>query len=737
MRLIVLQVLVLSLLITLLGRLWYMQVVAGDEYKAAAAENNVREVVTPAVRGAILDDQGRPLIQNRTSLVVSVDRSILLEQPNDGKAVEKRLAALLGTTYKKLDNKLTLCGTPGAPNPPICWNGSPYQPIPVAEDVDPSLALQVMEEGEKYPGVKAEMTAIRDYPKPFGVNAAHLLGYLGPVTEDELAEQGSGVGRNGVKYTRTDLVGRAGLEQEYDSYLRGRPGVKDLSVDSAGNVTGVVAQRKASPGDYLVTSIDARVQKVVEEQLVAAIQRARSTFDENTQKYFQANSGAAVVMEVDTGRVVAMASYPSYNPSIWTGGISNKQYKFLSSEKANTPLLNRAIQGQYAPASTFKVVSTAAAVRAGYSLYGYYPCPTDLTIGTQTFHNFETYDLGNITFHEALNQSCDTVYYKLAYEMWLKDGGLEAHPDAKEWIANTARAFGFGKPTGVDLPAEAAGRIPDRQWRRDYWNANKDYYCHFNEQASPQDKASSYLQLFAKEFCQDGYQFRAGDAVLSAIGQGDDLSTPLQLAQAYGAIANGGTIYQPEVGKAIVAPDGQVVKQIQPKATGKLPASPEVINYIQDALQSVPVDGTAAYQYGNFPLSQVPIAAKTGTGEVQSDSEQSTSWYASYAPADDPKFVVVMVVPEGGTGSGTSAPSVNEIYKALFGIDGMNVDPKNSILNNGNPVTTLPTINPDGTINIPKDDGQPGSSQSGLPAGTENNNNQQQQQRHRRRSRSP
>ncbi len=443
MRLIVLQVLVLSLLVTLLGRLWYMQVVAGDEYAAAASENNVREVVTPAVRGAILDDQGRPLVQNRTSLVVSVDRATLLEQPNDGKKLEQRLADLLGTTYQQLDKKLTLCGTPGAPKPPVCWNGSPYQPIPVAEDVDPSLALQVMERREDFPGVTAEMTAIREYPKPFGVNAAHLLGYLGPVTAEELAAQDSNVGRNGTKYTRTDLVGRAGLEEEYDNYLRGRPGIKQLAVDSGGNVTGVVAQRQSTPGDYLVTSIDAHVQKVVEEQLVAAVDRARSTFDDNTQKYFEAKTAAAVVMEADTGRVVAMASYPSYNPAVWTGGISNKQYKHLSSEQANTPLFNRAIQGQYAPASTFKVVSTAAAVKAGFSLYGSYPCPTSVTIGTQTFNNFETTDLGDISLAEALNKSCDTVFYKLAYDMWLNDGGLEGNSSPDEYVANMARAFGF------------------------------------------------------------------------------------------------------------------------------------------------------------------------------------------------------------------------------------------------------------------------------------------------------
>ncbi|HVQ87685.1 MAG TPA: penicillin-binding protein 2 [Actinomycetes bacterium] len=728
MRLVVLQVLVLSLLVTLLGRLWFMQVVSGEEYAQAASDNQIREVVTPAVRGAILDDRGRPLVQNRTSLVVSVDRSTLLDQPKDGKAVEERLAKLLGTTYKKLDKQLTLCGTPNAPEPPVCWNGSPYQPIPVAEDVRPGIALQVMERREDFPGVTAEMTAIRDYPKPFGVNAAHLLGYLGPVTAEELDAQESDAGRRGAQYTRTDLVGRAGLEQVYDSYLRGRAGIKQLSVDSAGNVTGTVAEKDSVPGDYLVTSIDAHVQKVVEDQLKAAIQRAHTQVDPNGVP-FKARTGAAVVLEADTGRVVAMASYPSYNPSIWTGGISNKQYAALSSEKANVPLINRAIQGQYAPASTFKIVSTSAAVNAGYSLYDTYPCPSSLTVAGQNFSNFESEGHPDLTFKGALEYSCDTVYYQLAYNMWLREGGYDAKPGAEEFVSEAAHGFGLGAITGVDLPGEAPGRVADREWRKQYYAENKDYYCHFDERASPQDRNNPFLQKFAPEFCADGDQYRAGDAVLSAIGQGDMLATPLQMARAYAAIANGGTLYKPQIAKAVMSPSGEVVKEFEPKAQGKIPASDETIAYIQDALKGVTTVGTAAWKFTDFPLDQIPIASKTGTGEVQGGSGQSTSWFASYAPANDPKFVVLMMVPEGGTGSGTSGPSVNAIYRALFGVDGFNVDPANAIIPGGKPVAGLPTIEHDGTIDLPRDDGLPGNSQTGLPAATENSNQTKKQQR--------
>jgi penicillin-binding protein 2 len=224
---------------------------------------------------------------------------------------------------------------------------------------------------------------------------------------------------------------------------------------------------------------------------------------------------------------------------------------------------------------------------------------------------------------------------------------------------------------------------------------------------------------------------RPGDAVLSAIGQGDVLATPLQVARAYAAIANGGTLYRPQVARAVVAPNGDVVKDFVPKKQGELPASSATVQYIQDALAQVPVSGSAAYRYTTFPLDALPIAAKTGTGQVQ--GKATTSWYASYAPANDPEYVVLMMVPEGGTGSGTSAPSVNEIYKAIFGIEGMALDPKQAIIPDGRPITDLPVINADGTIDLPKDDGLPGSSESGLPAATTDQKKSTKQNRRRRR----
>jgi penicillin-binding protein 2 len=316
--------------------------------------------------------------------------------------------------------------------------------------------------------------------------------------------------------------------------------------------------------------------------------------------------------------------------------------------------------------------------------------------------------------------------------MYLNEGGINAGPNAPEYLMNTAKSYGYGSPTGIDLPAEAGGRVPDRAWRQQYWEDNKSYACNFDKEGPKSQVNNPWYQQFYSEFCQDGYLMRPGDAIQAAIGQGDVLATPLQVARAYAAIANGGTLYKPQLAKAVVSPDGKVVKKFAPKPQGKVGASSATLSYIQNALANVPVQGSADYRYLDFPLDQIPVAAKTGTGQVGED-EPTTSWYASYAPANDPKFVVVMMVPAGGTGSGTSAPSVNEIYRALFGIDGMTVDPKNAILPHGSPVEGLPTINSDGTIDLPKDDGVPGSSQTGLPAATTTEKNQQHQNRRKRR----
>jgi len=333
-RLLILGALMFSLVATLVGRLYYLQVVTGEEYKVAAVNNTVREVVEPAVRGLILDQAGRPLVANRTSLVITVDKVVLEREAEDSDEVVQRLGRILDIPAEDIADQLMPCGSEGAKPPPVCWNGTPYQPVPVAQDVDPQTALTIMEQGQLYPGIEARLTAIREYPAPFNVNAAHLLGYLGPVTEEQLEAQGGTTAYDRLR--RTDVVGRSGLEAYYDEEIRGKPGVTTLAVDTAGRVTGTLEAFAPEPGDYLVSSIDAHLQSVVEEQLVAAVQRAQ-------RQGFPGDSGAAVVVDVKTGRIMAMASYPTYDPSIWVGGVTRKQFDKLMDSGS---LASNATQGQ-------------------------------------------------------------------------------------------------------------------------------------------------------------------------------------------------------------------------------------------------------------------------------------------------------------------------------------------------------------------------------------------------------
>ncbi|MFG2824271.1 penicillin-binding protein 2 [Kitasatospora sp. NPDC048365] len=681
-RLVVLQVLVLSLLATLGGRLWYLQIRTGKDYAAKAAGNHIREVVEPAIRGEILDASGRILAGNETKLVVSVSRTSLLQQKDRGKAVLTRLAEVLGMPAKDVQDKVRLCD---AKTPQPCWNGSPYQPIPVTQQATTQQAMQIMERREDFPGVTAQPTATRRYTGAEGASAAQVLGYLSPVTDDEVTKSADKPGRE--RRLPSDQIGRAGLESVYDDDLRGTTGVDKLEVDNLGRVIGSAGRVPAQAGNNLVTSLDARVQKVVEDQLAQAMVDARKVYDKETKKNYEADSGAAVVMDVHTGRIVAMASAPTFDPNLWVGGISAKDYQTLTGKDSNYPLINRAIQGQSAPGSTFKVISTNAAVQAGYSLDGHYPCPKSLTIGGREFKNFESESFGDITLERALEVSCDTVFYGLAYDQWMKDGGIKPKKDAADWFFKTAHQYGLGAKTGVDLPSETPGRVPDRQWKQSFFDANKDAWC-----AQAAKGGHEYTDEIARENCVDGNQMRAGDSVNFAIGQGDTLVTPLQMARIYSALANGGILYRPSIGKAVVSPDGALVRDIAPHEDGRLPADGKLLKYINEATAGVVERGTASWKFTaqGWPQKQIELHAKTGTAEVA--GKQTTSWLTTYS-AD---YAVVMTISQGGTGSGGSGDSVRRIYQALYGVDDKGgIDNGKALL--PKPQAELPKFNPDGT----------------------------------------
>ncbi len=686
LRLVVIQALVFSLFATLLIRLYYLQVVSGEQYAAQAASQSLREIVVQPQRGLIVDDMGRPLVANRTSWVVSVDRGTLAKLPEDEQgALLQRVARVTDVSVARIHRLLTTCGDEKSVVGD-CWNGSPFQPVPIAVDVPQPMALRVLEQPEDFPGVTAEQQSLRAYPRPFGINLAHVLGYLSPITGDELdsAKEDGDRSVNGAS-----VVGRAGVEKEYDAWLRGMPGYTQVAVDSMGRVIGDEGDVAAQPGDTLVTSIDARVQSVVEQNLASTIQTARQTFDKVTHRNYRADSGAVVVMEAKTGRIVAMASQPTYDPSVWVGGISKKQLADLYSEQAGLPLLGRATQGQFAPGSTWKPIMAVGALNNGFRTTDKLACSSGLQVGNRWFKNYESASYGYIGFDQALQLSCDTFFYRVGLKYWQQYGSDETDVHARDPLVRGAKNFGFGSKTGIDLPGEASGRIADRKWKLAYWKAMRDHYCAIDRK---RDGQNDYLHVFAHEFCLEGNHYRAGDAVNFSIGQGDTIITPLQLARAYGALSNGGTLYEPRVAKAIVSPDGTVLKRIPPKVAGHVPATAASMKYVDTALLGTPKVGTLAWKFTDFPLDTVHIRGKTGSAEVH--GKQSTSWVASY----DENYVVVMMVSQAGTGSGTSGPAVRAIWEALYGVTGMDVNPALAAIPGTTPPSRLPTFMNDGSI---------------------------------------
>lgn len=701
LRLVVLRVVVVSILMTLLGRLAYLQIAEGDKYRAAAATNRIRAVITPAARGQVLDDRGKPLVSNRTALVVSVTRSLVRSQPERGKEVLARLSKIVGIPAAQISLLITPCGEKQkngtrakAPN---CWNGSPLQAVPIKSysavtPVEVRRVLAIEEHAEDFPGVDARYAAVREYPQ--GALAAHALGYLGPLSEEDLKKEKYKGRPSGA------LVGRAGVESVYDDRLRGVDGVQRLLVDKDATVTGTLGTVEARAGDNLVLSLDADIQRVAERALAEGIAAARQRPDLKRSGNFPAPKGAAIVVDVRDGRIVAMASNPTYDPTVFVGGISTREYRALSNDTGQ-PLISNATQGLYAPGSTFKVVSTAAAVAAGNSLHGSYQCPSAFKVGNRLFRNFEGEQFGTINLTTTLVKSCDTVFYKFAYDQWKRDGGTTTRAGAAEVFPNMARSWGFGSDTGIDLPDERKGLITDRGYKQRFWDQTKAVKCKraregYPEEAKTDPARAAYLHQLAKEFCSDGYRYNAGDAALFAIGQGDVLVSPLQLTMAYAALANGGTLWEPRLAKGFLSADGKTYTALPSAKKGTLSSSRAVLDFMRVALTGVPMEGgTAQTAFRGWPHGQVQLAGKTGTADAF--GKAPTSWFASFAPAGAPKYAIVVMVPEAGTGGTTAAPISRKIWDAMYGFGG-----KPPLLGPGGVLpATLPVVRPDGSIAPP------------------------------------
>lgn len=603
-RLKILAFVVVFMFLALSTRLWFLQVLAGPQHERDARDNALRTVTTDALRGDIVDRNGRRLVRNRISLEVRINRDDMGDQ---AEATLAHLSEILGVSAQDLGEQLDT------------REYFSYQPVPVAEFVPEEVYFKVREEPEKFKGVEVVEQSVRSYPHR--ALAAHLVGWVRQISAEEINA------RRFAGYGPSDLVGKAGLEATYERWLRGEPGEERFLVNSDGEVLREFDPKPAQPGHDLQLSLDLDVQQIVEEELANGIQRARTVYDESTGHNLVANAGAAVVIDPKTGGIVAMASWPTFEPSWFVRGLTEAQrFQLFDSETA--PMLNRATQITYGPGSTFKPFVALAAVKEGIAtLGGYYDCPAEYVhpgdeSGT-IFHNWDGTGAGSLSIAQGLKVSCDTQYNKWGSDFYFRD----ARTNDQE-LQRRMKQWGFGRPSDVDLPAEAAGTVPDRKYVAEHRARYPDGWI-------------------------------PGIDILLAIGSGEMKATPLQVAQAYAAIASG-KLCRPHLVARIEDHQGDTVRRIGGRCRD-LPYSEPELEYIREALRGVTSGGTASAVFAQCLLD---VSGKTGTAERP--PFQDTSWFAGIVPSEEPEYVVVAAVEQGGFGAETAAPIVRNIMSRIY-----------------------------------------------------------------------
>lgn len=601
-RLTVVMVVVGCLFATLLARLWFLQVDNAPNAQAAAQNNGIKVIYTPAPRGEILSSDGQVLAGNRPSEVITVDRQAAKDNP----AMEPRLATLLGITLQQLQTAIN--------NRQI----SPYAPVPVQNRVGNAQILYIKEHQSLFPGVQASLTTERYYP--LGPAAANVVGYTGQINENQYKALKS------KGYEPSDQIGDAGIEATYESLLRGKPGEERVQVDSHGDVLGVIGYTPPVPGANVVLSINAAFQKAAYTTLVNGMAQVRQQ-----GAAYPAPYGAVVIQNPSTGGLEALVTAPGYDDNQFVGGISQASYQKLLNDPAK-PLIDEAIAGQFAPGSTFKLVSGTAGLQQGLiTPTSVYDDTGSIRVGNQTFRDDSGGGSGATTLPKAIAQSIDTYFYRVGQLLY----GQDPSGSSLEKVAN---AYGFGSTTGVDLPGEAPGLVEDLPI------AQKEH------QQYPQ--AYPYPQFFV------------GNEMQEAIGQDQVEATPLQLANAYSTFANGGTRYVPQIVQSVTSPAGKVLQTIAPKVAGTVPLAPDQRSAMLQGFEGVTspsAGGTAAADFAGFP---VPTGGKTGTAQVQ--NAQDTSVFTAFAPATNPQYEIACFMDQAGYGADAAGPVVRSIYNQLY-----------------------------------------------------------------------
>lgn len=601
-RLVLIASIFIVVLIVLAVQMYSLQVVQGDMYQKLATENTLRESTTIAPRGRIFDRNGEPLVVNRSTLALLAPTTI-----TEDKELVERLAKVLGMTSEEVIEKATT------------QKEAALDLRVISIDVPMETVAYIEERPDEFSGIEVQSRAVREYPQ--GKLAAHVLGYTGEISDNDLSSP------DFKGYSPSDIVGKTGAERSFESVLQGIRGRRVLEVDAHGKLQQIIEETPPEPGQDIALTIDSKVQKVAEGAIRDAIRDAK-------KQNYKAEAGSAVVLDVNTGEVIAMANYPTYNPNEFIGGISSKVWEEFTSEKSNYPLQNRAIMSMYPPASTFKPFTGLAALNNGLANTNTsFNCPGFWKgLGEQWgkycwLHSGHGYR--DIT--GAMRDSCDTYFYEV---------GLKDYRGDKEYIQEMARQFNYGSVTGIDLPGEVSGRVPDAKWKAEW---NEDY--------------------------PEYQRWLPGDTVNIAIGQGDMLATPLQVAASYSALANGGKVIQPHVLKEVYDSEGGVIIETESKITAKPEVTSSSLNTIVNSLRTVVTSGTGASAFRGF---SVDISAKSGTAQMTGKDDYA--WFVGYGPTSKPKYCVAVIIEQGGSGGGIAGPAVRQIFAKLFGKEVVHVN---------------------------------------------------------------
>jgi penicillin-binding protein 2 len=615
----------------LLMRLWALQVLAGSQYAARAQANQLRTVRVDAPRGPIIDRNGNVLVTNKPVTAVDLWPSGL------PKAYPRRVAELSALT------RIT-----GAPIRQITklilerrHAGDMLDPIVVRPQAPTPMLTYLEERAGDFPGVTLARSYVRLYPH--GSLAAQLLGYVGQISQQQLRTLGK------AGYEPGDEIGQSGVESAFDTYLRGVAGAARVRVDSLGRPRSAqTLTTLPQPGQTVRLTIDSGLQIAAENALQDGIQLARN----NGQ--WAADGGAIVALSPRDGSILALASAPTYNPSVYTGRVTERALAAQGLTRStalakNYPSLDRAIDGAYPPGSTFKPLTAIAALQEHLiNPYAFYPCtgtyiaPEDRS--HRVWHNWDPNVYQGMDLPTALAYSCDTYFYRVG------NGFYELPADRGQPEQRWARAFGFGRTSGTDLGLQAPGLLPTIDWRHRTYTHASDPCCWRVDRL-----------------------WKPGDSIQLAIGQGDLLVTPLQMARFYAAIANGGDLVTPHVLMDVENPNHTIVPTAAPPERRPIPGlDPAYLKVVRQGLYEGTHDsfGTSYGVFGSFP---VPIAGKTGTAQKLVTlpgytGEQDQSWWCGYGPANNPKLVVCAVIENGGHGGTAAAPAAERVFAKFFNV---------------------------------------------------------------------